>query len=77
MCWFPAIWPVRELLQAILKEIDLPPLILTRPRPVGGLKPESLPPILARKMAAYRADKGESELRKAVLKAVQVIERAA
>jgi hypothetical protein len=61
------------LLTDALKEIDLPPLILTKPRQPGGLKAQSLPPILARKMSAYKADKGESDLAKAVTEAVKAL----
>jgi len=71
-----------ELLQAYHTEIDVPPLVLTKPRAadklrVDKLRVDTLPPILARKMAGYAADAAEdSALKKAVIKARKALNDA-
>lgn len=69
----PAGGPTADLaeLRAILKEIDVPPLKMTRDDQL--LRPEAMPPFAAKALEPYKADAEMTGFRQAVLKARDVL----
>ena len=65
--------PSRASSRAILKEIDVPSVKATHED--MRLKPESLPPFLAKNMDAYKADDKKSPLRDAVAAAQSALQK--